>query len=186
MGKRAVELGAGMGLAGMAFALMGADVVLTDITDDVLALLRHNASYNVSPANLRLRCENDMADTVGLVSVEELDWAEEDHYKRVSPPVDYILAADCVYNEDSVSIFLRAVLGLCGHRTTAIVCNEFRSQSVHDCFMEQFAEYFILKKVPSGKMDKRFYHPLIHIYILKQKKESTSSSSETKVGECGE
>ena len=173
-GKSAVELGAGMGFAGMAFALMGANVLLTDITEPVLELLRHNVSYNLSKAALRLRCEKQASEEVGELSVQELDWAQVEHYGRANPPVDYILAADCVYNEKSVPVFLQAVVGLMGQRSTAIICNEFRSETVHNEFMKQFGCRFNIRKVPSTKMDKKYRHPLIHIYILKLKKNTGS------------
>ena len=51
-GKRAVELGAGMGLGGLAFAMLGCDVLLTDVAA-VLPLLRRNCMNNLSPAVLR-------------------------------------------------------------------------------------------------------------------------------------
>ena len=46
-GKRAVELGAGMGLCGLAFAVMGAHVLVTDLAP-VLPLLRINCEANLS------------------------------------------------------------------------------------------------------------------------------------------
>ena len=54
-GKRAIDLGSGMGLAGLALALLGADVVLTDVRE-VLPLLRRNTDANLSPAALRGAC----------------------------------------------------------------------------------------------------------------------------------
>ena len=51
-GRRAVELGAGMGLGGLAFAMLGCDVLLTDVAA-VLPLLRRNYENNLSPAALR-------------------------------------------------------------------------------------------------------------------------------------
>lgn len=45
-GKRVLELGAGMGLGGIAFSMLGAEVVLTD-TNDVLPLLRRNCESNL-------------------------------------------------------------------------------------------------------------------------------------------
>lgn len=44
-GKRTLELGSGMGLAGMAAAMLGAHVVLTDV-GDVLPLLARNVQSN--------------------------------------------------------------------------------------------------------------------------------------------
>ena len=51
-GKRAIELGAGMGLGGFAFALLGCDTVVTD-TAEVLSLLQRNYETNLSPAALK-------------------------------------------------------------------------------------------------------------------------------------
>eukprot|EP00882_Tetradesmus_deserticola_P020392 GHRQ01022031.1.p1 GENE.GHRQ01022031.1~~GHRQ01022031.1.p1 ORF type:complete len:180 (+),score=67.43 GHRQ01022031.1:225-764(+) len=51
-GKRAIELGAGMGLAGLAFALIGANVLLTDVAE-VMPLLQRNYDNNLSAAALR-------------------------------------------------------------------------------------------------------------------------------------
>ena len=45
-GKRVLELGAGMGLGGIAFSMLGAEVILTD-TSDVLPLLRRNCEANL-------------------------------------------------------------------------------------------------------------------------------------------
>ena len=52
-GKRAVELGSGIGLGGMAFALLGcSEVVLTDVKE-VLPLLTMNLNSNLTPAALQ-------------------------------------------------------------------------------------------------------------------------------------
>ncbi len=51
-GKRAIELGAGMGLGGFAFALLGCDTTVTD-TAQVVSLLQRNYENNLSPAALR-------------------------------------------------------------------------------------------------------------------------------------
>ena len=47
-GKKAIDLGAGMGLCGLALAAMGSNVLSTDLAP-VLPLLRHNCSVNLSP-----------------------------------------------------------------------------------------------------------------------------------------
>ncbi|KAI7837928.1 hypothetical protein COHA_008234 [Chlorella ohadii] len=146
-GKRALELGAGMGLAGMALALLGADVVFTDI-GDVLPLLRRNVEQNVSPAALKLRDAGWAAAEVGHTSVASLDWSDRSCYADFQPPYEFILAADCVYSE------------LAGEALT-----------VHDEFMAQFGRHFTIRKVPTGKMDPNYQHPLIHIYLLKRRKE---------------
>lgn len=50
-GKRACELGAGPGLGGMAFALLGAEVLLTDLPD-IVPLIRKNVDANFTSAAL--------------------------------------------------------------------------------------------------------------------------------------
>lgn len=51
-GKRAIELGSGMGLGGFAFALLGCDTTVTD-TAEVVGLLQRNYENNLSSAALR-------------------------------------------------------------------------------------------------------------------------------------
>ncbi len=54
----------------------------------------------------------------GPVTVQELDWSNVDHYGLVSPPFDYVLAADCVYHEQIVEDFLRTVLAMTHSKST--------------------------------------------------------------------
>lgn len=46
-----------------------------------------------------------------------------------------------------------------------------RLQAVHDVFMDQFGRHFAIRKVGPGKMDPAFQHPLIHVYLLKRRKQ---------------
>lgn len=171
-GRRAIELGAGMGLAGMDFSLLGASVVLTDVGEDVLSLLRRNVDTNLTPSALKL---NDVAWAVsaaGAVSVAELDWSRPEQYSAVrgDAPFDFVLAADCVYSEAAVPHFLAVVLAMTGPRTVTVITNEFRSATVHEMFMQQFGQYFTIRRVPVSRMDAQFQHPLIHIYLLKRRR----------------
>ena len=60
----------------------------------------------------------DVSATVGHVTVQELDWSIPDHYSAVSPPFDYVLAADCVYHEHIVEDFLCTVLAVTHKKST--------------------------------------------------------------------
>ncbi len=51
-GKQGIELGAGPGLAGMAFCVLGGDILLTDLPE-ILPLLSKNVDANLSAAALR-------------------------------------------------------------------------------------------------------------------------------------
>ena len=53
----------------------------------------------------------------GTASVRELDWLQSGQLEHFQP-VDFVLATDCVYNEDLIPHLLRAVLHLCTDKTT--------------------------------------------------------------------
>ncbi len=77
-GKRVLELGCGLGLAGIAAARAGATVVLTDYEEDALLFARYNALRNVP----------DSAPRVLL-----FDWRRP----RISEEFDLVLGADILY-----------------------------------------------------------------------------------------
>ena len=54
-GKQGIELGAGPGLAGIAFCLLGGNVLLTDLPD-IMPLISKNVDANLSAAALRGQC----------------------------------------------------------------------------------------------------------------------------------
>ncbi|MEW5306988.1 MAG: hypothetical protein WDW36_009411 [Sanguina aurantia] len=169
-GKRAIEIGAGMGLGGLAFAMMGADVIITDTTE-VLPMLRRNYERNLSPAAINASgCHGTWADSVGKVVVAELDWTVPEQVAPLLPPFDYVLAADCIYHEHITEDFHRTVMDLTNEKSTVVVVNELRSESVHSRFMELFTATHTMKKVPHAKMDPQFQHPNIMIYILRKRK----------------
>ncbi|KAL3140651.1 hypothetical protein ABBQ32_005217 [Trebouxia sp. C0010 RCD-2024] len=172
-GKRAVELGSGMGLGGFAFALLGCDTTVTD-TAEVVSLLQRNYENNLSPAALR---GQEVSSMVGHVTVQELDWSIPDHYAAVNPPFDYALAADCVYHEQIVEDFLRTVLAVTHSKSTVIVVNELRSESVHSRFIALFEQHFTIKRTPRSKMDAVHQHSAIDILVLKRRKDVASNSN---------
>jgi predicted nicotinamide N-methyase len=116
--RRFLELGAGCGLAGIAAALRGAAVTLTDIAG-VLPRLRRNVEVN---RHLLAEAEGGAA----TLDVAELDWtrlagALADPAATVRAPYDVILLADCVYQADIVEPLVDALIALSGPKTV-ILC----------------------------------------------------------------
>ncbi|CAL8464476.1 g4011 [Coccomyxa elongata] len=139
-GKRAIELGAGPGLGGMAFALLGADVLLTDLAD-IVPLIRKNVDANFTSAALHGR-EGPWGQQVGKLRVQELDWGTEAHIIQADGPFAFVLAADCVYHEEHIFGLRQTILALTDLKSTVIIANELRSESVQAQFMMLFEESF--------------------------------------------
>jgi hypothetical protein len=50
----------------------------------------------------------------------------------------------------------------------ALICNELRSQSVHDTFQKLFSGHFRIRKVPMKDMDECYRSKHIQIYLLQR------------------
>jgi predicted nicotinamide N-methyase len=81
-GKRVLEIGCGLGLAGVAAASAGAHVVFTDYEPDALEAARFNAIKNLPQDTVDSRIEFRL-----------LDWRSDEEVG----PVDMIIGADVVY-----------------------------------------------------------------------------------------
>ncbi len=108
-GIDAVELGCGLGLAGIAAALDGARVVFTDFEPDALAFARANHALNLgAPGRTRL-----------------LDWRE--------PPGDLrarlVLASDVLYERRFFEPFLATLLRVLEPGGTALVAEPGRTMA---------------------------------------------------------
>lgn len=87
-GLRVVELGCGLALPSLAAARAGADVLATDASPDALELVTRNAHLN------------DLS-----VATARSGWAEPEELLRHAP-FDVVLAADVLYEKDSVAPLL--------------------------------------------------------------------------------
>ncbi|KAA3477309.1 protein N-lysine methyltransferase METTL21A isoform X1 [Gossypium australe] len=153
-GKRVIELGAGM-------ALLGCDVVSTDQIN-VVPLLRRNVERNTS----RILQMNSCSDSFGSIKVAELDWGNEDHIKAVGPPFDYVIGTDVVYAEHLVGPLLQTIIALSGPKTTIMLGHEIRSTSVHEQMLLTWKNFFEVKIVSKAKMDSKYQHPSIQLFIM--------------------
>ncbi|EOY30149.1 S-adenosyl-L-methionine-dependent methyltransferases superfamily protein, putative isoform 1 [Theobroma cacao] len=160
-GRRVIELGAGCGVAGFGMALLGCDVVSTDQIE-VVSLLRRNIERNTS----RIMQMNSNSDSFGSIRVAELDWGNEDHIKAVALPFDYIIGTDVVYAEHLLGPLLKTILALSGPKTTIMLGHEIRCTSVHEQMLQTWKKFFEVKIVPRAKMDSKYQHPSIQLFIM--------------------
>lgn len=87
-GLRVVELGCGLAVPSLAAARAGATVLATDASNEALSLVSRNARLN------------DVQ-----VATAKADWAQPDELLRQAP-FDLALAADVLYEKDSVAPLL--------------------------------------------------------------------------------
>ncbi|XP_038147328.1 protein-lysine methyltransferase METTL21D [Cyprinodon tularosa] len=157
-GRTVVELGAGTGAVGLMAATLGAQVIVTDL-EDLQTLLSANIQ------------ENQPLVKSGSISAKVLKWGED--VSELLPHPHYILMADCIYYEQSISPLVETLKQLSGPETSIICCYEQRTEGVNPeverRFFELLQQDFTCEKIPSDKQDPEFSSPDIHILHIQRK-----------------
>eukprot|EP00803_Ostreobium_quekettii_P004665 evm.model.scf_3770.1 EVM.evm.TU.scf_3770.1 scf_3770:7001-9027(-) len=107
-GKRVIELGGGTGFVGLAAALLGAKVTLTDLARVVPFI----------DDNIR---DNGLQDNAKALP---LAWGSD--VGGLGPPFDYILASDVVYLKATYDDLITTIEALSGPHTTTLFAHERR------------------------------------------------------------
>jgi predicted nicotinamide N-methyase len=135
-GRRVVEVGSGVGLAGIAAAALGAHVTLTDLPT-VLPLTRANAAANADVVQ-RARGSLDVqplpwgdaaAASVVLASIQVPGGGRSGGVTRALHPPDVVLASDVVYQDVLVAPLVATLAALAGPATVVLVAARER----HGC-----------------------------------------------------
>ncbi|KAL3829208.1 hypothetical protein ACJIZ3_018010 [Penstemon smallii] len=155
-GKNVVELGSGCGLVGCIAALLGAQVVLTDLPDR-LKLLKKNVETNL------------YGDVRGSATVNELTWGDYLDPDFTNSLPDYVVGSDVVYSEGAVVDLMETLVELCGKQTTIILAGELRNDAILEYFLEAATKEFVV-----GRVDQEQFHPdycssRVVIYVLVKK-----------------
>ncbi|CAB1110416.1 unnamed protein product [Ectocarpus sp. CCAP 1310/34] len=122
---RAVDLGAGTGVAGIVAAALGAEAFLTD-QEQLLFLMQENADRATAK---REKPKASDATTAGVacgeIRVLTYDWGKDD--ASLSPPVDIVLVSDCVLPKlYPIEPLVDAIDRLSGPDTVTIMSYEHR------------------------------------------------------------
>jgi predicted nicotinamide N-methyase len=116
VGKRVVELGAGVGECGLVCAALGADVVMTDVEVVAENVIRRNILQNATPGEASTARPGawPRARLVGRGSAAHatLDWMDPLPTKPVFVEADVIIAAECVWLRELVEPFANTVVAL--------------------------------------------------------------------------
>ncbi|XP_021894293.1 protein N-lysine methyltransferase METTL21A isoform X1 [Carica papaya] len=154
--RRAVELGAGCGAAGMAFHLLGlTDIVLTDIAP-VMPALKHNLKRNKRALGKALK-------------TSILYWNNREQIRALNPPFDLVIAADVVYIEESVGQLVGAMEALVADDGAVLLGYQVRSPEADKLFWELCDSVFVIEKVPHEDLHPDYAYEETNVYILRKK-----------------
>ncbi|CAH8358109.1 unnamed protein product [Eruca vesicaria subsp. sativa] len=154
--RRAVELGTGCGVAGMAFHLLGlTEIILTDMAQ-VMPALKHNLKRNKAALGKYLK--------TSIVS-----WSNRDQIAALNPPFDLVIAADVVYIEESVGDLVAAMGALVKDDGVVLLGYQVRSVEADKLFWEMCGVVFEVEKVPHGDLHPEYAYEEADVYVFRKK-----------------
>eukprot|EP00927_Polykrikos_kofoidii_P080321 TRINITY_DN77197_c0_g1_i1.p1 TRINITY_DN77197_c0_g1~~TRINITY_DN77197_c0_g1_i1.p1 ORF type:complete len:298 (-),score=47.45 TRINITY_DN77197_c0_g1_i1:23-916(-) len=157
VGRRVIELGAGLGLPSLVAQKLGAkEVVATDMAVN-LDLLRQNIGLNITTG-----------DDIGDVSLHAtaLCWGDSDVIGALTAPgkFDTILCSDVIYNDCALSPLTETILALSGLGTIVLTCCEHRFEGAPRFYALLEEVGFEVSAVPWTEMHQTYRHETIHLY----------------------
>ncbi|PKU62126.1 protein-lysine methyltransferase METTL21D [Dendrobium catenatum] len=154
-GKRAIELGAGCGPAGISLTVLGLDIILTDIAP-VMPALRRNLKRNRSVLPKAPKHA-------------QLYWNNADQIRSLNPPFDLVIAADVVYMEDSAVQLVSAMDALVAPNGLVLLGYQLRSPEAHRVFWDRCSEVFpVIEKVPHEDLHPDYAYEEADVYIFRK------------------
>lgn len=141
-GMAVLELGCGVGLAGMAAAAAGARVVQTDYQMDIIKLAKRNARLN----NLD-------------IDVRPADWRD---WPESLTNFDYVIGTDILYERSLHGVLRDLLTSFCRRGAKVILADPMRPQSL-DALAEWEVQSFIISQ---NVMDEALESPPRSIWIL--------------------
>ncbi|KAK9131907.1 hypothetical protein Scep_011435 [Stephania cephalantha] len=172
-GKRAVDLGAGCGVAGIGLSVLGLHhTLLTDIAAVMPALkrnLKRNKPHLPKPLKTAQLYWNNKAQI-------------EDVVRKNGGFFDFVVAADVVYIEDSVRSLVEAMAMLVGDDGVVLLGYQLRCPSADRLFWEVCEGVFSVEKVPKGDLHPDYAFEEADVFVMRKKVMrggSTSSGDET-------
>ncbi|KAI0079721.1 S-adenosyl-L-methionine-dependent methyltransferase [Panus rudis PR-1116 ss-1] len=151
--KRVLELGSGTGLVGLAAAILGASVWITDQAP-LLEIMRRNV---------------DMNNLGHSVKVMELNWG--DPLPQDLPPFDLILAADCVYFEPAFPLLVKTLSDLADAGEPEILFCYKKRRKADKRFFTMLKKHFTWDEVSDDPNREVYAKEAISLLRLHRKKQ---------------
>ncbi|RLN98899.1 hypothetical protein BBJ28_00018969 [Nothophytophthora sp. Chile5] len=155
--KRVVELGCGIGVPGLAAAVLGAEEVL--LTDMPMAIPWIQANID------RNQTAGQIANTV---CADALMWGEQEH--RDQRAFDVILCSDLVYGEPEISHKLAQTIASLSHADTLVVSAHearFAGDRGQSFFASLRKQRFAVELVPRASLDVVYSADNILVHLIR-------------------
>lgn len=147
-----VELGCGVGVLGIALAMAGANVIMTDL-EHITPLAQENADLN-------------SAVTKGDLKVVTFPWGEDPQAAGLHPP-DLLVAADVLYEPQYYDKLLDSLVRLHGPQTKTYLCYRHRGSYLEETFEGRArAAGFRVEKVPDDQLGTDYQGQGFQLYQL--------------------
>lgn len=124
--QKILEVGAGMGIAGLFLSAFGYDVTITDYDEDALELLRINAKQN----------------NLNNVSVVKLDWNDPD----IKGKYDIICGSELVYKEVDIAPVINLIQRYIRPKGVVFLSHDLQRKSMIK-FIEMISSSFEIKNI---------------------------------------
>jgi len=153
--KKVLELGSGCGVTGITAAVLGGRVTISD--------------WAICIPLLKINAEQNQTQALHPIKVSCIKWGKDNEsYENIEPPYDYILAADVLYQKESIPLLLSTMYNLSDESTKIFMSFE-RHNEVADYFMSQVTQIFAVEKIPYNKLHSTYRHPKIDVLFIKKK-----------------
>jgi hypothetical protein len=123
--------------------------------DYVLKTLRKNITENLENVSPKPKKGNKKSSVNhDKIRTDTLDWETND--VSHTPPVDLVIAADCIYNESLIEPLNSTCAALCRLRseeeqpTLCLIAQQLRSPDVFEAWLKSFHEKFVVWQIPDN------------------------------------
>jgi len=152
-GKRIVELGAGQGIVGIAAAMLGADVMVTD----------HPGALE----SLEQSIGRNQEGVTGTLNAAALDWTNLTAADALGPPYELLLLADVVWVMELIVPLVGMMRRLSGPATVVYFAYQSRSRLADETLFEALkSNQFQWEEVKEDQFHPQFTTPKITVYQM--------------------